>query len=361
MLFLDLSLIIAEILTLLACFFSFMLIVQHLKNYNDPPIQRYVVRILWMVPIYAIDSLLSLNYKRYSLFFDMIKDCYEAYVLYCFFALLVGYLGGRSKLEELLDYKDAQAHAQFQSEQQELNTNQIKLISSQNYLQHHFFPLCCLSPFIPNKNFFRICKALILQFVLIKPITALLAIILDHFNLYDEGHYHTNRGYLYITIIENISVSLSLYFLILFYQVTQKDLAPFKPVPKFLCVKTIVFFCFWQGVLLDLLVKFNLLKPEGEFTVQIVASSVQDFLICVEMFILSILHNFVFAVIPSNEYSQFKNLQSLCDLEDFRALCNEEVKVNPILSNIKDIVNQSDVIQDTKEVFRPSIIREKLS
>ena len=34
-----------------ACASSIYLIGQHLKNYNAPDLQRYIVRILWMVPV----------------------------------------------------------------------------------------------------------------------------------------------------------------------------------------------------------------------------------------------------------------------------------------------------------------------
>lgn len=48
------------------------------------------------------------------------------------------------------------------------------------------------------------------------------------------------------TIILNISVSLALYSLVVFYHVFAKELAPHNPLAKFMCIKGIVFFCFWQ-------------------------------------------------------------------------------------------------------------------
>jgi hypothetical protein len=36
----------------------------HLEYYNRPKLQLRVVRILWMVPIYAVDSWLSLRFKE---------------------------------------------------------------------------------------------------------------------------------------------------------------------------------------------------------------------------------------------------------------------------------------------------------
>ena len=54
-------------------------------------------------------------------------------------------------------------------------------------------------------------------------------------------------GYLYVTIVYNISVSLSLYALFLFYFATRDLLVPYSPVLKFFMVKSVIFLSFWQG------------------------------------------------------------------------------------------------------------------
>lgn len=46
-----------------------------------------------MVPIYAVDSWISLRFPGIAIYLDMLRDCYEAYVLYLFFALMVAYIG----------------------------------------------------------------------------------------------------------------------------------------------------------------------------------------------------------------------------------------------------------------------------
>lgn len=56
-------------------------------------------------------------------------------------------------------------------------------------------------------------------------------------------------GYLYVTIIYNTSVTLSLYALVLFYVATKDILKPYDPVLKFFMVKAIIFASFWQGKL----------------------------------------------------------------------------------------------------------------
>lgn len=61
------------------------------------------------------------------------------------------------------------------------------------------------------------------------------------------SHCSVASGYLYVTIIYNISVSLSLYALFLFYFATRALLSPYSPMLKFLVVKSIIFLSFWQG------------------------------------------------------------------------------------------------------------------
>lgn len=61
------------------------------------------------------------------------------------------------------------------------------------------------------------------------------------------SHCSVASGYLYVTIIYNISVSLALYALFLFYFATRELLNPYSPVLKFFMVKSVIFLSFWQG------------------------------------------------------------------------------------------------------------------
>lgn len=86
----------------------------------------------------------------------------------------------------------------------------------------------------------RLLKYWTWQFVIIRPICSILMITLQLLGFYPSWLSWT------FTIILNISVSLALYSLVVFYHVFAKELAPHNPLAKFLCIKGIVFFCFWQ-------------------------------------------------------------------------------------------------------------------
>ncbi|KAH9918065.1 organic solute transporter Ostalpha-domain-containing protein [Fomitopsis serialis] len=53
----------------------------HLKNYRKPILQRQVVRIMLMVPIYAIASFISLFSLQAAFFIDVVRDIYEFFML----------------------------------------------------------------------------------------------------------------------------------------------------------------------------------------------------------------------------------------------------------------------------------------
>ena len=60
--------------------FSIFQIYLHLRYYTCPNEQRWIVRILFIVPIYSFDSFLSLLFfsnNNYYVYFDSVRDCYE--------------------------------------------------------------------------------------------------------------------------------------------------------------------------------------------------------------------------------------------------------------------------------------------
>ncbi len=107
-----------------------------------------------------------------------------------------------------------------------------------------------------NASFFRKIKQGVLQFVLIKPLTAFAAILFEYYGIYNEGEFSFKSGYLYISFINNLSVSISLYSLGLFYLATEEKLKNFDPFSKFLCIKAIIFFSYWQACFFVILMKF---------------------------------------------------------------------------------------------------------
>lgn len=270
-------------------------ILMHLTNYYQPNIQCYVVRILWMVPIYSIESWLCLRYHEFAIYIETLRDCYESFVLYCFLQFLIEVLGGEESLIMLLKDK------------------------SPTRGMHIWGMGFCIKPWVMGQPistvdektgqrqvrwtspFFKNCKLGCLQYVLLKLITSMFVMVLERFDLYKEGNFSPKFGYFYICILTNTSQCWALYCLVFFYYATKNELGPIRPVGKFLAVKALVFFTWWQSVGIAFLNSLGLIPEykEGGWSVEEVAKGLQAYLICIEMFAAAIVHIFVF---PHTDY-----------------------------------------------------------
>merc|ERR1719150_953630 len=103
--------------------------------------------------------------------------------------------------------------------------------------------------------------------------------------MYDDGSFAWNSGYLYIAFINNMSQTWAIYCLVLFYLGSKHRLKAFNPIPKFLCIKLVVFATFWQSIAIALLVKLNVIQDHGTWTSENIGTGIQDFMICIEMII----------------------------------------------------------------------------
>ena len=81
-------------------------IIMHLRHYYMPNVQKFVVRILWMVPLYSIQSWLGLRFHESSLYIESLRDLYESYVLASFLYYIVELLGGEGNIKIILSRKD---------------------------------------------------------------------------------------------------------------------------------------------------------------------------------------------------------------------------------------------------------------
>lgn len=130
--------------------------------------------------------------------------------------------------------------------------------------------------------------------MLIKILTTFATVGLQVHGMYTEGSFEVNSGYLCISTIINISQCWALYCLAFFYFATKNELQHIRPVGKFLCVKALVFFTWWQSVGVSILYGMGMIPSTASWGSEDVAKGIQDYLICIEMFIGAVVHQFVF-------------------------------------------------------------------
>lgn len=250
----------------------------HLKQYRKPVMQRYVVRIMLMVPLYSIASWLSLLSFTAASFIDPVRDVYEAFVIYCFFNLLVNYLNGERSIIISTHGREPKAHPW-----------------PMNYV---------LSPCdISDPYTFLTIKRGILQYAWLKPVLALATVIMKATGTFQEGYIGITSGYLWSGIFYNISITVSLYCLAMFWMCLHEDLLPFRPVPKFLVIKLVIFASYWQGFLLSLVVWAGLIPDRPGYSSDNISLAIQDFLTCIEMPFFAIAHWYAFDVMDYTDPS----------------------------------------------------------
>lgn len=289
---------VAGVFCLLAVPISVGEVVLHLYSWTNPRLQKYVVRILWMVPIYAIDAWLALRFKEAAIYLDTIRDCYEAYVIYTFTFFLIASLGDERTINQTLSEKPPQPHL----------------------WPFKYF----LSPWRMDGQFLSRCKHGVLSYTVVKLLITFISFWLVWSNKMGEGVLDFSKGYVYIAFINSCSQTWAMYCLILFYKANQDALAHIKPVRKLLCVKAIVFFSFWQSCAIAVLVHVDFISQDQQWTsysVESVATGLQEFLICVEMFFAAFAHMYAFS---HHEYkdpekqkqSIWQNLGEMFDVAD---------------------------------------------
>ncbi|ESL08868.1 hypothetical protein TRSC58_03421 [Trypanosoma rangeli SC58] len=300
----------AGVCVAVACIVSFIDLRDHVARFDYPQLQVLVLRIIAMIPIYGLFSLLSVVLLDMRFFLETIRDTYESFVLYMFFILLLKYCGGEGQL--------------------------LRSLKAKRYKGVHLFPLCCLPTYPLDTAFYLRCKRWVLQCALIKPLCSFLAMLLNPLGFYNEGAFTLDNAYTYISIVINISLTMSLYYLVLFEVELEKELHYAKPFLKFLCIKTIIFFSFWQSVMVNILLKLKLLYTgDTDHERETVSAAIQDLLMCFETLPVALMHRAAFG----------------------RRKLDEEMAVVPmymkdennrnIRSNIDTALNINDVIEDT--------------
>lgn len=232
----------------------------------------------------------------------------QAFTIYTFFQLLINYLDGERALIIMTHGREPVSHL---------------------WPMNHVLARVDIS----DPHTFLAIKRGILQYAWLKPILSLAAIIMKATNTYQEGYVGLKSGYFWSGIIYNVSVTISLYSLGLFWVCMHNDLQRFRPVPKFLCVKLIIFASYWQGFLLSILVWLGAIPDNVEgYTPDNLAAAIQDALICIEMPAFAIAHWYAFS------WKDFAHQNALCARM-------------PVRYAFRDSFGIVDLIEDTKQTF----------
>ncbi|GAA5844567.1 hypothetical protein JCM11251_001635 [Rhodosporidiobolus azoricus] len=302
----DVGWLVCGILTIISVVTSFWLIRKHLSFFYHPHEQRHTVRLLFMPPIYSICSFLSYFYIDYALYFQIIRDCYEALVIASFFFLLLSYLSNPPPTADTLNPQPyatrAERNAQLRSAVKEIHLKKW------------------MWPFGPVKwrpagggpgegeAFLWWMRVGIGQYVLVRPLTTLASVIGEATGYYCLASWSPKFVHVWSSAALFVSVSIAMFAVLQLYMPLKKSLSPYQPVLKFLCVKLVVFFMFWQESALLWMISLGWIKPRTYFSAHEIVVGLAALLACAEMMVFSFLHVKAFTYLPYRALAAFAPL-----------------------------------------------------
>lgn len=265
----------------IAVVIAFFLILRHATHYLKPYEQKHIIRILVMIPIYAVVSFLSYLYYKKAIYFEVLRDCYEAFAIASFFTLMCHYIA--PNLHEQKEY--------------------FRNVEPKNWVWPITWMQKCsggedkgwLRKPRSGLTWFNVVWISIFQYCFIRPFFTVVAVIAQTQGRYCSSSKDPRYAYIWVAGFEAVSVTIAMYCVVQFYIQLKDDLAPHRPFLKVLCIKLVIFFCFWQSWIISLLTADGgPLKATDQIAGPDLRIGIPSMLTCVEMAIFAVLHLFAF-------------------------------------------------------------------
>ncbi|KAJ3079603.1 hypothetical protein HDU99_010504 [Rhizoclosmatium hyalinum] len=258
--------IICAIIAVLASAISAVSIFKHLRNFNKPLEQSHIVRILLFVPIYALVSWAAFRYYWHAVYIFTLRDCYEAFVIYSFYALILQFLGPTVQVQKMA-------------------------LVSKNPMPYPMWGPIFKWKYDPaSPTFLQRNKILVLQYVVVRPLMTVVALVTQLTSRFCSESMSVFYGHFWYSVINFVSVSACMYGLVILYFTIKDDIAEHKPLPKFLSIKIVIFLTMLQNMILSTLAHYGYLPETQYWTSTNISNGIQSILVCIEMLIASIFH-----------------------------------------------------------------------
>ncbi|KAF8879061.1 organic solute transporter Ostalpha-domain-containing protein [Infundibulicybe gibba] len=225
---------------------SSITILQHCRSYTNRREQRQILRILYMPPVYAIISFFSYRFFRSYTYYSFAEI--GMYPL-----LIIEYVASTASGH------DAEA-AIARKDKRPLP-----------------MPFCCWR--------YRPTKWSVLQYVIIRPAASITGIICEKFHVLCESQgFSPKFANVYIEAINFIA----LYGLLMFYGLMNEELKGRRPMAKFLSIKLIVMFTFYQSFMFSAL-EGRVIHETQYWSASNISNGLNALAICIEMVFFAIL------------------------------------------------------------------------
>ncbi|RHZ89581.1 hypothetical protein Glove_13g222 [Diversispora epigaea] len=322
---------VAGLCALVATLISFYLITKHCQYYHKANQQRYIIRIILLIPIYSIISWLSYRFFHYSVYFETVRDFYEAFVIFAFFALLTQYVGDHMTEEKRKDI--------FYMNKNDDNNHNIQFINMK-----YPFPCNCVTYNPTSHSHLLFVKWGILQYVVVNPIVTFIALLTNALGVYCEGRLSFKFAKVYCSLIGFVSIAIAMYALITFYLTIKDAIKEEAPFYKFLCIKLVIFLTIIQNIIFSILSEAGVIEETEYWTSANISRGLNALLICFEMLIFAILYLYAF------DYRKYQDIG-----DKFGKKMGDEKRKHirtPISKGILDAFNPKDIYNEFKFVCK---------
>mmetsp|Transcript_40149 Transcript_40149/g.128921 ORF Transcript_40149/g.128921 Transcript_40149/m.128921 type:complete len:343 (-) Transcript_40149:91-1119(-) len=250
------------------------------------------------------------------------RELYESLVIFSFLQFILTCVGGsafivqrfdgrqsaEASLDGRSDLPDGEQVLREQGEEQEQEQEEQEAQEREEGVWHTLTPeerkaklkhICpwgfCLPPWKSAKQMLRVCTLGTLSYVFVGVVVPVVVLISRLFLDKSGVAYVMQVG----KILLGVSSMLAINSLFELAHIFLVDLQDFSPLSKFISVKMVIFFTFWQGLVLAGLENAgffrSFLDARHSWNTQAqIAQAVQHALICLEMFVASIAHHWAF-------------------------------------------------------------------
>ncbi|PHH81225.1 hypothetical protein CDD82_1239 [Ophiocordyceps australis] len=281
----DLARIIGASCTLIAVVLSLFLVLMHATHYTQPAEQQYIIRILFMVPIYAVSSYMQIQWYWHAIYFQVISDAYEAFAIASFFALLCHYVA-----------PDLHSQKNF--------FRQMRPIKPWVWPVTWFAKCCGGQRGIwrtpeSGLTWFNIIWIGIYHYCFIRVAMTASAVVSQYFERYCESSNLPVFGHIWIISLNGFAVTIAMFCLVQFYIQLRTALAEHKIFIKILTIKLVVFLSFWQASAISVGTStLNIVHANRVLAYPDIKVGIPALLLCIEMAGFSVLHFWAFPYAP---------------------------------------------------------------
>lgn len=228
-----------------ACLLCFYLIFRHATHFAIPKEQKQIIRIIFIIPVFAVMSFLSVAFNDASIYLEPLETLYESFALSSFFLLLLAFI----------QEDDVERQAFFET--------------SGTVAAYRKTALC------------------VFQFPVVQFILFVVTEITEATGSYCATSDKLYFAHIWITVITALTTGVAIMSVFRFYKTMKMRVGHRKPMDKLIAFKGIVFLQFLQNFIFSLLTSSSDLHPSSKMTYKDLTVAIPNLIVSIEMAIFA--------------------------------------------------------------------------